>query len=164
MPMKTVRIYSRSSEAEMAQQRLAAEGIEAMLVGEATEEIGCAVTDGIRLEVDDAEATRAEEILHRQENDEPLPDDFVPPAEVAAEEAEEPAPEPNALWMPATYFIGGGLLALVAGGLLAVIYLLAGKPVTVTLVNIIILFSIGAVLGLAAAGAKRLSEDDEKKD
>ena len=162
--MKTLRTYSTSAEAEMAQQRLAAEGVEAMVVGEATEEIGCAVTDGIRLEVEEAQADRAEQILKGQEQTDPLPEDFVPPAAEPAEVPGENAEQPDALWTVATYFIWGGVLALIAGGVWVLFNLLAGKAVTISLVRIIILYSTGAVLGLLAAIANLLSKGKASRD
>jgi len=78
--MVTIRQYADSARAELDKSVLAAKGIHAFLADENSVAAGFGgVLGGVRLQVAEANAERARQVLKQQENVTPLPDDFVPP-------------------------------------------------------------------------------------
>lgn len=93
--MITVATFVKIEQAELARERLAAEGIEAFLPDSTTANVYPALdwaSGGIRLTVRDEDADRARQVLETPKSETTLPEDF----ESAPEELAK-APDPNRL-------------------------------------------------------------------
>ncbi len=128
--MKTIRRFSNLAEAGFARSLLEATGIRAFLTDEHAFTLGAQYAPwGIRLQVSEPDAERAQRILDQQEGFLPLPDDFVPPEPLYPITA---ISKPRAVGLTGA-FLRGGVWALAAFGVLAMISLAAGASLMPTL-------------------------------
>jgi hypothetical protein len=84
--MVTIKTYSNPTQAQLDRSLLEGLNIPAFVIDKHSFTLGygSVLKGGVRLQVEEPRAEEATEILKNQENSDPLPDDFIPPA--AAEE------------------------------------------------------------------------------
>ena len=156
--MKTIRRFSNVAQAGFARSVLEAAGIDAALADEHAFTLGPQYAPwGIRLQVPDPDAERAERVLDQQEGFLPLPDDFVPPPETPQTIA---PPKQHAL-SAAGAFLRGGLWALAIFGVLAAISLVAGGQAYADIGGILLLFGIGGIIGIVLRAIYNKGRRDE---
>lgn len=143
--MITIRRFSNVAEAGFARSVLEAVGIDAALADENAFTLGPQyVPWGIRLQVPEPDAERAQRVLDQQEGFAPLPDDFVPPPAVP----EEATPSGPRGWSIPQAFIWGGLSTVVIFSVLVVISLAVGGVAHVEFGGLLLLFALGGVIGI----------------
>jgi len=158
--MKTIRSFYNLAEAGFAQSLLESAGIQAALADQYAYAAGQILASGIRLQVPEADAERAVEILDRQEEFSPLPDDFVPP-ELSLAEAPQPLPFRRSI---VGRFITGGFWALCIVGALALVVLAFGGEVRVNVGGLIFLFCLGGIIGLVVCAIYDKGRRDASAD
>ena len=78
--MVTIRKYFEPGQAWSDKCMLEASGIAVFLADECSSTLGFgSIIGGARLQVEEADVERANQVLNHPENFPPLPDDFVPP-------------------------------------------------------------------------------------
>ncbi len=156
--MKTIRRFTNIAEAGFACSLLEAAGINAALADEHAYTLGPQYAPwGIRLQVSEPDADRAERVLDQQEGFSPLPDDFVPPPEPADSLA---APSDRKSNMTGA-FLRGGIWALVAFGALAGVTLAAGGEAHADVGGVLLYFGLGGIAGLVVRAIKNKGRRDE---
>jgi hypothetical protein len=135
------------AEAGLDKSLLEAEGIPAFVADESSAALGYGtVLGGVRLQVQDEDVDRAQQILGEQQEAAPLPDDFVPPPE------EPPPVEPTRKPMlddgSANAFLWGGIAGLAVFAAVALFTLAVGGSAFVDLGGLVFLFIAGGLVGL----------------
>jgi hypothetical protein len=149
MGMVTVRQYTNPVELELDKTLLEEAGIPAFIADEYRQSLGYGGLLGVRLQVEDADLDRARRVLDERAGVAPLPDDFIPPEEPPpVEPTAPPAPTPETKDEWIDTFFRGGVILLVAFGIIALVVLLVGGFVFATLGGLALLFLIGGLVGL----------------
>lgn len=135
--MNTIRRFSNVAEASFARSVLEAAGINAVLADENAYTLGPQFAPwGIRLQVSEPDAERAQRVLDQQEGFTPLPDDFVPPPALPGEATTSSSQGSGFVGA----FIKGGLWAIAIISILAYLAHAAAR-------GLLILFAIGGIIG-----------------
>ncbi len=149
MGMVTVRQYTNPVELELDKTLLEEAGIPVFIADEYRRTLGYGGVFGVRLQVEDADLDRARRVLDEREGVAPLPDDFIPPEEPPPiEPTTPPAPTPETKDEWIDTFFRGGVMLLVAFGIVALVVLLVGGFVFATLGGLALLFLIGGLVAL----------------